>query len=627
MSTRVFLSTVSDEFRDYRDQLRRDLTRHNVEVKVQEDFKDLGSATLDKLDVYIAACDAVVHLVGDMTGAAAKVESTKAIVKKYTDLMDKLPPLQQILESRLDISYTQWEAWLALYHDKLLLIAKADDTAPRGPRFAPTDASRAAQRMHLERLSAFERYPGCTFTGPDNLAKQILSGAILDLLVVAALESRGVLQTSEHAGLQRRIVISLAHRLKPDVLDFEQAITELERAVQVAVDVIARGERGTNDDAFVNAVLARVADKVRNDDLDGGAGAIDEALAELEAKHRRSQVVLLEEGVKVDTLRRDAVAVARRIEMIVAADHPTDRPAWLPEFQARYDEFEADGDAKGINFSLAVAIELARRKHATARDTNERGDALDLLGNALWRLGERESGTAQLEEAVAAFRAALTERTRERVPLDWARTQGNLGGALVRLGERGRGTTRLEEAVDAFREALKELTRERVPVDWATAQNNLGNALATLGQRESGTTRLKEAVDAFREALKERTRERVPLSWAITQSNLGNALAKLGERERSTTLLEEAVDAFREALKERTRERVPLDWARSTGNQGHALMVLAARIGDARMAQTAVSQIDLALATARDADHAPLAAEYEALLPAARALVRLLSKR
>jgi hypothetical protein len=182
MSIRIFLSTVSDEFREYRDQLRRDLTRHNVEVKVQEDFKDLGSVTLDKLDVYIANCDAVVHLVGDMTGAAAKAESTKAIVGKYADLMDKLPPLRRPLENRLDISYTQWEAWLALYHDKLLLIAKAADTAPRGPGFAPTDASRAAQRLHLERLRAVERYPGSTFTSPDNLAKQILSGTILDLL-------------------------------------------------------------------------------------------------------------------------------------------------------------------------------------------------------------------------------------------------------------------------------------------------------------------------------------------------------------------------------------------------------------------------------------------------------------
>ena len=182
MSVRIFLSAVSDEFRDYRDQLRRDLTRHNVEVKVQEDFKDLGGVTLDKLDVYIAACDAVVHLVGDMTGAAAKPESTKAIFGKYADLMDKLPPLRQPLENRLDISYTQWEAWLALYHDKLLLIGKADDTAPRGPQYRPTDASRAAQRMHLERLRACEHYPGCSFTSPDNLAKQILSSVILDLL-------------------------------------------------------------------------------------------------------------------------------------------------------------------------------------------------------------------------------------------------------------------------------------------------------------------------------------------------------------------------------------------------------------------------------------------------------------
>ena len=45
------------------------------------------------------------------------------------------------------------------------------------------------------------------------------------------------------------------------------------------------------------------------------------------------------------------------------------------------------------------------------------------LGNALRTLGERESGTARLEEAVAAYRAALEECTRERVPLDWAMTQ------------------------------------------------------------------------------------------------------------------------------------------------------------------------------------------------------------
>jgi hypothetical protein len=225
--------------------------------------------------------------------------------------------------------------------------------------------------------------------------------------LVAVLEDRGLLVAAKLAGLQERTIVSLARRLKPEVLDFEQSVTELEHAVEVALDVIARGERGSNDDAFVSMVLARVAERVRSDDLDGGASAIDEALSELEARHQRSQIALLEEGVKIHTLRRDAAAVARRIEMIVAVDHPTDRPVWHPEFRARYDEALADGTDKGINFSLSVAIELARRMVATASNPDERGRALTLFGNALSTLGERESGTARLEQAVEAFDACL----------------------------------------------------------------------------------------------------------------------------------------------------------------------------------------------------------------------------
>ena len=131
-SAKIFLSTVSDEFRAYRDQLRSDLTRPNVEVKVQEDFKDQGRGTLDELDVYIAGCDAVVHLAGDMTGSAPGEAALIALRTKYPDLADKLPPLGQALQSGAGVSYTQWEAWLALYHSKLLFIAKAAETAERG---------------------------------------------------------------------------------------------------------------------------------------------------------------------------------------------------------------------------------------------------------------------------------------------------------------------------------------------------------------------------------------------------------------------------------------------------------------------------------------------------------------
>jgi hypothetical protein len=45
MAISVFLSTVTDEFRAYRDQLVHDLTRQNVAVKVQEDLKEVGDDT------------------------------------------------------------------------------------------------------------------------------------------------------------------------------------------------------------------------------------------------------------------------------------------------------------------------------------------------------------------------------------------------------------------------------------------------------------------------------------------------------------------------------------------------------------------------------------------------------
>jgi hypothetical protein len=51
---------------------------------------------------------------------------------------------------------------------------------------------------------------------------------------------------------------------------------------------------------------------------------------------------------------------------------------------------------------------------------------------------------------VAAYYLALQERTGEHVPLDWAVTQNNIGTLLLMLGERESGTARLEEAVLAF---------------------------------------------------------------------------------------------------------------------------------------------------------------------------------
>ena len=111
-----------------------------------------------------------------------------------------------------------------------------------------------------------------------------------------------------------------------------------------------------------------------------------------------------------------------------------------------------------------------------------------------------------------ALQAALEEQTRQRVPLDWARTQNDLGNIFWRLAERvawGLSGVYLEKAVGAYRAALEERTRQRVPLDWAKTQNNLGNALCELAKRLRKTVLLEEAVAAYRAALEEWTRERV----------------------------------------------------------------------------------------------------------------------
>jgi len=118
--------------------------------------------------------------------------------------------------------------------------------------------------------------------------------------------------------------------------------------------------------------------------------------------------------------------------------------------------------------------------------------------------------------------------------LDWATTQNNLATALSSLGERESGTARLEEAVTAYREALKERTRERVPLAWAMTQNNLGNALLSLGERESGVASLEEAVAAYNAALTIFVQAGADYYNRICRTNRNRVLVQLTQRKGHT---------------------------------------------------------------------------------------------
>jgi tetratricopeptide (TPR) repeat protein len=501
--------------------------------------------------------------------------------------------------------YRDWANNRTVAH---LVLAEARPTAILGIIVPPDSADPGLPNVrvvsidtnHLEICKPLDRAKDVYVLLRDFLSRPVqpakpLSDEVAEKLL-AALDARGGIERAAQAGLAKRAIFELARRLRPDeILDFDQAITELAAAVERAVEVREKGARGTNLGDHVDTVLARIAARMGTGDIEGAAREAEKGFAEWERaeaeRHSLSLlngVALLEAGLRQDILQRDAQAAALRVKRIVLLENSQDARACFEGMLKRQRAFLKSGRDKGINFDLLVAIEIGRLALHLTQDAKQRSTALVHLSQALAQLGERESDTTRLEEALANLRAALGELTSEREPLDWAVIQNDLGNVLLRLGERASDTIRLNEALTAHQAALTAHTRALTPLRWAEAQNNLGNVFLRLGEREAGTALLEKAVSSYRAALTEYTQERTPRRWATTQCNLGTALDELGKREVGTVRLKEAVTAYRAALTEKARERVSLQWT-IQNNLGAALRELGAREGDVARLKEAVA--------------------------------------
>jgi tetratricopeptide (TPR) repeat protein len=125
---------------------------------------------------------------------------------------------------------------------------------------------------------------------------------------------------------------------------------------------------------------------------------------------------------------------------------------------------------------------------------DERWKHLNEEAHALYRQGDEFGDNDAARAAIERYRHLAGLRPRNAFPHDWAGTQMYLGNALQTLGERESGTARLEEAVAALHEALQEFTRARVPLDWAKSTGNQGFTLMLLAERRRDATMAKLAV-------------------------------------------------------------------------------------------------------------------------------------
>ena len=175
MSSRhvIFVSAVSSEFhrcppekrhafQSYRDVLKaafRVLAPH-YEVIVQEDLVQGTGDLLETLDREIARSLIVVHLVGELAGWRPEPPCLRSLHARHPDLLASAPELRAALGDETQISYTQWEAYLAFHHGGHRLIFEAEAGVPRSPVFATDESERASQERHRARLAATGSHRG-----------------------------------------------------------------------------------------------------------------------------------------------------------------------------------------------------------------------------------------------------------------------------------------------------------------------------------------------------------------------------------------------------------------------------------------------------------------------------------
>ena len=578
----IFVSATSQDLRTCRQLIKEALLTLGCVPVEQTNFPPDTRTVREMLRVKITACDAVVHVAGEVFGAE--------------------PSARDPAEPRR--SYTQLEYELAVALGKPVYVFVCGAAFPYDEH-PPEDAERQAlQQQHRARLQQSDHI--YTPVGSrDELA-----------LRVHALQTRVEALSGElkktRSWLGRGLAIGLvalallgggiwwlktrADRTESKVTQLETELEKQRRYLKSVADAFTEQQSQLRqlkltDDEIFNRAVASVAsrEKVTAAELRSGidlfvavvradpkADFYDRALAEFAQKNFAAAA---ENAGQAAVAARDQYLAADKLAAQVAARGEEART------RAR-EAFSLQGQAlyAGRKFGEAVTAFEAALAAAPRAKVPEAWAELQLnLGLALDDWAEVVAGdaiTKHRAEAVAAYRAALETLTREARPWTWARAQNNLACSLQSQAAASTGSDSarlLVAAIAAYRAALEVWTRDALPEDWATAQNNLGSALLDQAAASAGPENVRlltEAVAAFRAALEVDTRSALPKDWANVQNNLASALAKQAAASagpESVRLLAEAVAAFRAVLEVDTREASPQDWANTQNNLASVL--------------------------------------------------------
>ena len=113
---RLFLSAATGEYGRLRAALAGHLQRSGINVEHQEIFPQTDADTVRKTGDLIRECALVIHIVGEKPGTIATADAVADLLHAIPrdTFLTKFPALRVALGDLSGITYTQWEALLAL---------------------------------------------------------------------------------------------------------------------------------------------------------------------------------------------------------------------------------------------------------------------------------------------------------------------------------------------------------------------------------------------------------------------------------------------------------------------------------------------------------------------------------
>ena len=532
---KVFLSVVTNEFASGRALLAANLKLPNLDVAVQKDFIVSGGKTLAKLDDYIQQCDAVIHVIGLATGSIPGEPAVATWLGLHRDATDRLPFLADALRNpQPGFSYTQWEAYFALYHGRPLLIYVPDDfesdtlKVPRDPSFVFNAAEAKLQRAHFQRLCSIDHDRG-RFVSNEGLSIAALRSVNKILWPKPAIRPMVIwclsiiLAATLAAGIG--ISIHLASKQVRKSGDIENEMQANQGKITAMLVLISQKQlvNGQETPQPLPVTLTATAESLAQQNVPLGQAAAmivnrkySEADQILQTQLARTDLSP-DERFKLYTLSGDswfragdpdkAVAPYNAALEIKRHDITALRNAIAANSQA------INGDAPSLGIKRKRAIELSNELLGrTPKGTLAWAMTSYQIGIMLYAISVADDAGAvghkkNLYAAIDAIEAALAVPAFKTENLsEWGNAQDYLGACWYDLASLDLGGDpsilqhELTEALKAFRQAANTFPKESFPDRWVAEQIHIGSVLHDLPENHSEN--IVEAIEVLKEALK-----------------------------------------------------------------------------------------------------------------------------